>query len=204
MATDKTAFDDFLKAKLYRDIGFRIVVWASISGLTAYYASRHKGFTTVAYLQKVADALMPVVNVIAVTAILMSGAALILKDLEHVAPATWGQSTWLGRIGGSVRRIAGDLGLWVIGALVTLLSAVTIVAIDAYRHGVLTGGNLQAIFVMYFVFIIFLALIALLNTVVRRSKPLVTATPQFAGMLTTAPRVIGFYAALLVVTYVFR
>jgi hypothetical protein len=35
MATDKTAFDDFLKTKLHRDIGFRIVVWASISGLTA-------------------------------------------------------------------------------------------------------------------------------------------------------------------------
>jgi hypothetical protein len=155
-------------------------------------------------LQKVADALMPVVNVITVTAILMSGLALILKDLEHVAPTTWGQATWAGAVGGVIRRLAGGLGLWVIGALVTLLSAVTIVAIDAYRHGVLTGGNLQAVFVIYFVFIIFLALIALLNTLVRRSKPLVTATPQFAGMLTTAPRGIGFYAALLVVTYVFR
>lgn len=204
MATDKTAFDDFLKQRLHRDILFRILVWASIAGLTASYASRDKAFTTVAYLQKTANALMPVVNTIGVAAIVLSVIALILKDLDHVAPVRWGQSTIAGRIGGAVRRLAGDLGLWVVGALVTLLSAVTFLTLDAYRANALTPDNVQAIFVMYLVFMMFLAIIAVVNVLVRRSKPPLTTSHPFSGMLTTAPRVIGFYLAVLGAAYLFR
>lgn len=204
MANDKTAFDDYLKAELHRDILFRVFVWASISGLTAYYASHDRSFTTIVYLKRAADTLGPVVNAIGIAAIALSGIALVLKDLEQVAPNTWGQSTPAGRIGGVARRLAGDLSLWVVGALVTLLSAVTYAAVDAYRHGALTAGNAQAIFVMYFVFIVFLVVVAALNVFVRRAKPLLTINSPFSQMLTTAPRVIAFYLAMLSFAYFIR
>jgi hypothetical protein len=201
MATDKTAFDDYLKDRLHREILFRVLVWASVSGLTAYYASRTAQFTSISHLQRVADSLAPVVNAIGVIAIILSGIALVLKDLEHVSPDNWGQSAVAGRIGGVVRRLAGDLGLWVVGALVTILSAVTFVAIDASRSGEMTKGNAQAIFVMYFVFVLFAAIVSAFNVLVRRSQPLLTTNSEFSRFLTTAPRVILFYAVILSFTY---
>ena len=200
MDTDKTAFDDFLKQKLHRDILFRIMVWASISGLTAYFASYDTSFTTLAHLQKVADSLMPVVNVIGVIAILMSGVALVLKDLEHVAPVTWGQSTVAGKIGGFVRRLAGDLSLWVLGALVTLLSAVTLVALGAYQANAMTAHNVAAIFTMYLVFLALLVVMAILNVLVRRAKAPLAASRPFTDFLTSPTRVIACYCFVLAFT----
>lgn len=201
MATDKTAFDDYLKDRLHRDILFRVLVWASVAGLATYYASRSADVTSVSHLQRVADSLTPMVNDIGVSAIILSGIAMVLKDLENVSPAYWGQSTIAGRIGGLVRRLAGDLGLWVIGALITILSAVAFVAIDAYRVGQMTAKNFWAIFMMFLVFVLFAAVVSFMNVLVRRSAPPLTNSMGFSSYLTTAPRVVLFYAAILSFTY---
>lgn len=201
MATDKTAFDDYLKDRLHRAILFRVLVWASVAGLATYYASRSAEFTSVSHLQRVADSLTPMVNAIGVSAIILSGIALVLKDLENVSPAYWGQSTIAGRIGGLVRRLAGDLGLWVVGALITILSAVAFVAIDAYRVDQMTTKNFWAIFMMFFVFVLFAAIVSFMNVLIRRLAPPLTNSKGFSTYLTTAPRVILFYAAIFSFTY---
>lgn len=201
MATERTAFDDYLKGSLHRDILFRVLVWAFVAGLTTYYASRTTDFTSISHLQRVADSLAPVVNAIGVTAIVISGIALVLKDLEHVSPAHWGQSTTAGRIGGVIRRLAGDLSLWVVGALVTILSAVAFVAFDAYRTGQMTSGNFWAIFMMFFVFVLFAVIVSVLNVFVRRSQPPLSGSKGFKDFLTSAPRVVLFYAVILSFTY---
>ena len=201
MATDRTAFDDYLKDRLHRDILFRVLVWASVAGLATYYASRSAEFTSVSHLQRVADSLTPMVNAIGVSAIILSGIAMVLKDLENISPAYWGQSTVAGRIGGLIRRLAGDLGLWVVGALVTILSAVAFVAIDAYRVDQMTTKNFWAILTMFFVFVMFAAIVSFMNVLVRRLAPPLTNSKGFSTYLTTAPRVALFYAAILSFTY---
>lgn len=202
MATDKNAFDDYLKAKLHRDILFRVVIWLFVAGLATYYASRSKQFTSLSHFQRVADALAPMVNVIGVGAIVLSGLALLLKDLESVSPDTWGQSTHRGKWGGVVRRLAGDLGLWVVGALTTLLSAVMFLAFDAYRLEQMTRSNVSAIGLMFVVFAMFAVFIAFLNTLVRRAQPLLTSEKLFPGILTTAPRVASVYVVVFALVYI--
>ncbi|WP_295520068.1 hypothetical protein [uncultured Stenotrophomonas sp.] len=197
MATDKTAFDDFLKEALYRDILFRVVVWAIVAGLATCYARGSAEFTSIAHLQRVADSLAPMVNTIGVTAIVFSVVALALKDLENVSPGCWDQSSTAGRLGGIIRRLAGDLTLWVIGALVTLLSAVVFVAFDAYFAGQMTWGNFRAIFMMFSVFILFAAIVSFLNVLVRRSVPLLTNAGKCKSVFSTAQRVAAAYAAVL-------
>ena len=199
MATDKTAFDDYLKKQLHRDILFRTLVWASVAGLTTYYASRSTTFTSIDNLKRVLDSLAPVVNAVGFTAIILSCVALLLKDLEHVSPQHWGQTALVGRIGGVVRRLAGDLGLWVVGALVTILSALAFVAIDVSRAGEVKE-NIAALFMMSFVFVLFAISVSALNVFVRRPQPPVTGTKVFSDFLTTAPRVMSFYAFVLVFT----
>lgn len=201
MATDKTAFDDYLKEKLHRDILFRVVVWAAVAGLATSYASRSAQFSSISHLRRVADSLAPLVNTIGVIAIMLAVVALVLKDLENVSPTCWDQSSKAGRWGGVFRRLAGDLTLWVVGALVTILSAVAFVAFDAYCAGQMTAENFRAIFMMFFVFILFAAVISVLNVLVRRSGPPLTNAKVFSSILTTAPRVLLFYAAILSLSY---
>lgn len=201
MATDKTAFDDYLKKSLHRDILFRVLVWAFVAGLASHYASRSAQYTSISHLQRVADSLGPMVNAIGVTAIVLAGVALVLKDLENVSPVYWGQSSIAGRLGGFIRRLAGDLTLWVVGALVTILSAVGFVAFDAYRAEQMTAENFSAIFIMFSFFILLAVIVSVLNVLVRRSGPPLTSTKGFSSHLTTAPRVVLFYAAILTFTY---
>lgn len=201
MATDKSAFDDYLKEELHRDILFRVLVWAFVAGLATYYASRSAQFTSISHLQRMADSLGPMVNAIGVAAIVLAGVALVLKDLENVSPAYWGQSSIAGRLGGFIRRLAGDLTLWVVGALVTILSAVAFVAFDAYRAEQMTTKNFAAIFMMFFVFILFAVIVSILNVLVRRPGPPLTRTKRFSSLLNTAPRVVLFYAAILTFAY---
>ncbi|MCF7752195.1 hypothetical protein KQ945_15645 [Bacillus subtilis subsp. subtilis] len=201
MATDKNAFDDYLKGRLHRDILFRVLIWASVAGLATYHASRSEQFTSIAYFQRVADSLTPLVNAIGVGAIVLSAVALLLKDLERVSPDHWGQSTCIGKLGGVVRRLAGDLGLWVVGAVITILSAVVFLAFDAYWSNQMTGSNMWAILMMFVVFVILAVVISVLNTFVRRAEPPLTGANMFSCVLTTAPRVASFYAVIFAATY---
>jgi hypothetical protein len=54
---------------------------------------------------------------------------------------------------------------------------------------------------MYFVFILFAVILSVLNIFVRREAPPVAASKPFKELLTSAPRVFCFYAALLVFTW---
>ncbi|MCI4569491.1 hypothetical protein [Lysobacter sp. CFH 32150] len=193
MATDSNWFDDWLKRRLHRDIIFRILVWSSIASATAYFASRETGFSGIGYLANASKSLLPVLNLIGSAAIMLSLVAMMFKDAEHVGGVKWSKSSSLGRFGGIVRRLAGDLTLWVVGSLVALLSAVTVVLVQAVNIGAMTSRNASAIAVMYFVFGIFLIVTAILNVYVRRAKPPLTASIPFSLFLHTPWRVVPVY-----------
>ncbi|MPS35480.1 MAG: hypothetical protein E2593_09325 [Stenotrophomonas sp.] len=194
MATESNWFDSWLKDHLHRDIIFRIGVWTSIASVTAYYASNETGFSGVAYLDKASKSLLPVLNLIGSGAIILSLIAMMFKDAEQVDEKNWGADSFLGRTGGFIRRLAGDLTLWVVGSLAALLSAVTVALIQAIRIGAMTTQNASAIAIMYLLFGVFLVITAILNVYVRRAKPPLTNSQPFSQLLTKPWRVLVVYS----------
>jgi len=90
-----------------------------------------------------------------------------LKDLEK----TLGNPSWVaatrGHLGGLVRRLAGDLSLWTLGAFITLIATLVLilfkVEVSAKEYAI--AGSLGIVLVA------FTAFIATANVLVRRSGP---------------------------------
>lgn len=180
MALDKNYFDDRLKDKPWRDLVFRATVWFAISGVAAYLALNN-GVTAFAFLERMVKSVGPLVNKIGTVAVILAAPALALKDLEHVAPDKWGQNTRRGRWGGAIRRLAGDLLLWTLGAFSTLLSAITVaVAVDGVDE---SGMRLVAGMITQLLFVAFVA--ALLTIGVRRAgpSPLIDVTTRVDALI---------------------
>lgn len=171
MATDKNPFDDLLKKKLQRDLLFRVFIWAIIAGLTAYYASSRPNFSAVEFFARVAATVMPVLNVIGVTAIFLSVFALLFKDLEALHPEWWGSRRRLAMATGVVRRTSGDLTLWVIGALVTVLAAATVGVTSEFVGGRASTSDLARVGLLYITLVMMLIVVGFLNVMVRRIDP---------------------------------
>jgi len=193
MATDSNWFDDWLKHRLYRDILFRIVVWSLIASITVYFASSDVEFSGVAYLERAARSLLPVLNLVGSGAIMLSLVAMMFKDAEHVGSSSWGKNSTLGRFGGVTRRLAGDLTLWVVGSLTALLCAVTVALFQAVHLGAITSKNAIAIATMYLMFSVFLVITAILNVFVRRAEPSLTSIEPFSRILTKSWKVVLAY-----------
>ena len=131
MPLDSNKFDTWLKDKPLRDLVFRAFIWSVLSCIAIAYAIK-RGLTPVAYVERLAESIGPLVNSVGLFALAVGLAALCFKDLEFLDPTRYGQDSTLGKFGGVVRRVGGDLMLWMLGAFISLLSA-TVVAI------VLTG-----------------------------------------------------------------
>jgi hypothetical protein len=196
MPVEVTRFDTFLKEHLYRDILFRIMVWLVIAALTARVAMEH--ISSVEYLTRMGKSLMPVLNKVMSFTVALAAPALILKELEFVDPERWRADTPLAMLGGFVRRLAGDLSLWMVGAMVSLLSATTLVASDALLDTTSTGKGFLAVFWVAAVFGI--VLMSTVHIFVRRAEPVFAGHKGFEWV--TKPRHVAAMYALILLLYV--
>ncbi|WP_159814867.1 hypothetical protein [Pseudomonas sp. 18058] len=196
MATDKNEFDDWLKRKLYRDLIFRAIVWALISTLAAYYAIAVMAIDPLDYLDRMGKSLVKLVNSLGSAALLLCLPALLFKDLEETVEKQENKDRMKGRVAGVIRRLAGDLSLWLLGAAVTMLSSFILVAfqikIECKEFGLLA----------LFIVTMFLLIIVSggMNILVRRAAPspllLLTRNPTVLLLIHLACMVALAYVAM--------
>jgi hypothetical protein len=165
MSTDKNKCDDFLKEKLYRDLIFRGVIWGCISILAGYFAITSLGLDPLNYFDRVGKSIGPLVNTLGAFSLLICAPALMLKDLEATLKDPVKISATRGYLGGALRRIAGDLSLWTLGALITMITtlAFTITQIE------MKASEYAAIASLGAVLLIMTLLVGAANIYVRRA-----------------------------------
>ena len=169
LATEKTKFDDWLKEKLWRDLIFRTLIWASVALLALYFAISIDAETANAYFIRQTKMVFRLSNVFGTLAIFLGIVAMMFKDLEALTPERWGQDTFLGFVGGIIRRLAGDLTLWTLGAILTVLLTITV-------FGFKTSGSWRDLAIYSYIYLIIVAMCffdALLNVAIRRTAPFV-------------------------------
>ena len=167
VATEKTWFDDWLKDKLCRDIIFRVALWISIS-ITAMYFSIYQDAVSIhGYFKNTSNSLVRLANSVGTISIVLGIVALMFKDLEFLESQKYGQHKKVGKVGGILRRLAGDLTLWTLGLLVTFLCIVTIAGYKA------TGNMTEVVvFTLAYVLLLFMAIgVACFNIFIRRANP---------------------------------
>jgi hypothetical protein len=128
VSTDKNVFDDFLKKNLVRDLAFRGLVWLVISGVAAYFAIHSLNIQPLDYLDRMGKSLGRLINSIGSVSILLCLPALMFKDLEVCVKNPKCKAFVGGWLAGGIRRLAGDLSLWTLGAIITMASSFFIVA----------------------------------------------------------------------------
>lgn len=202
MATDKTWFDEKLKSNLYLDIGFRAMVWLSISIAAIRHAASRTDFSPVTAFIASMQNLLPVMTDVIRLAFVVCIAALVLKDLEYVAPEHWGQNTRVGRAGGILRRLAGDLSNWILGALVTFLASFVLLVAFIHKSAAWSDGTESLVVVMAVFFVVSIPAFSVVNVWIRRDVSLVSSHAKFVEMFNTPTKVVGFYAALGLVTFI--
>ncbi|MCG2584169.1 hypothetical protein [Massilia sp. TS11] len=168
MATEKTVFDDWLKDNLWRDLLFRAAFWVVIASLGAYYSLAIDAQSANDYLKRQSNSVFRLANIIGTTAIFLGLVAMMFKDLEQLSPKLWGRASTLGKVGGVFRRLAGDMTLWTLGALVSTLFVVGIVG---FRSTGSWGGWALFTF-LYLLLAAMCFIVAMLNVYVRRAEPL--------------------------------
>lgn len=167
MAAEITKFDTWLKDKLYRDLLFRIFVWICIVFANAYYALGVDRLSLERYFKAASTSMERPLNSLGTISIILGVVALMLKDLEFVSKETWGQESTLGKWGGVVRRLAGDLTLWTAGAFFSFF------ALAGYA-GFTSASNWResAIFSLVWSLLSLVTLgVFTLNVFVRRKEP---------------------------------
>ncbi|OPG72329.1 hypothetical protein B1219_19565 [Pseudomonas ogarae] len=167
MSTDKNQFDDWLKQNLVRDLVFRALVWLIISIIAAYFAIHTLNIPPLDYLDRMGKSLGRLVNSLGSVSILLCLPALMFKDLEAIVKNPRRKAFMGGCFAGAVRRLAGDLSLWTLGAIITLSSSFLLVAtiVELKSSDYLPLGVFTATAVMM------IAGIGTINFFVRRSAP---------------------------------
>lgn len=200
MSTDKTWFDDKLKKNLYLDIILRMAVWLVVALLAIAYTSNEVSFHPVMPLQRSMDNLMPVIVDVMRVSLGLCFFALLLKDLEYVSPKLWGQEAALGKVGGVVRRLAGDLSLWVLGALATVLASIIYLAVFVHAEDAWTYEIKSFVVVMALFLAIMMLVLSVVSVYVRRNTSLISSFDKFANAFNTPWKVVGFYVGLVLMT----
>lgn len=183
MSTDTNKFDSRLKRNLFLDLAFRSVLWLGISGATAYIAITAGGATPLQYFEKVGSTLGPLANSLGTFGLLLSVLALLLKDLEQTSHSEHVREATRGYLAGFVRRTAGDVSLWTLGGLTTLLASFFIALwfTSMKPHEYAAVASLAAFLLLMTGFT------AVANVFVRRAgpTPLVThvKNPKFVALI---------------------
>lgn len=167
---------------------------SGVSIIAFLYASNADQFEVVAYLGEVASRLGPIVNLIGVTAILLSFLALILKDLEHVSPESWGRGTRASWWGGIIRRLAGDLTLWTYGGFISFFFCLLGATISEWVSDEITLNDVIVLLFAYPMMIFFISITGLLNVFVRKESPPLAHIKPFSLIMIKAWRVPFFYS----------
>jgi hypothetical protein len=200
MTTDKTWFDERLKENLYLDIVLRSAIWLLIAFLTITYASNELDFSPITPLQKGFNNLLPVAGNVARVALILCFLAVLLKDLEYVAPDSWGQETSIGKIGGVFRKMAGDLSLWIIGAMVTVLASLIYLSAFVYSQNQWSSDFSEFSITIGFILIIAIGTFSVANVWVRKKVSLISSHPRLQMIFNSQWKVICFYMLILFVT----
>lgn len=131
MATDKNKFDTFLKQNLIRDLLFRGLIWGAISLFAAYWSIHHLDINPLSYMDRMGGSLGGLLNRIGTFSILICVPALMFKDLEVRLQSLIWKERMRGCLAGFIRRLAGDLTLWTLGATLTILTSLLVVTWQA-------------------------------------------------------------------------
>nr|WP_295376876.1 hypothetical protein [Pseudoxanthomonas sp.] len=202
MSTDKTWFDDKLKSSLFLDLGFRALVWLAVASLAFRHASKKANFSPLDTFIRSQESLMPVIVDVMMACFIFCVLAMLLKDLEHVAPTYWSQDTIAGRIGGVIRRLAGDLTLWILGAQITLLASLSVVTVYIHKLDAWSDGAIQFVTLFALVFVISSVVFSVISVWVRKKTSLVTSHEKFLKIFDTGWKVLGFYVGLMAFTVI--
>lgn len=189
MSTDVNKFDSCLKKNLGRDLLFRSVLWSLVSAATAYVAVTAGGLTPLQHFERVGTTLAPVVNALGAIGLLFGVVALLLKDIEKTTKRDDVKKLVSGYAGGFVRRAAGDITLWTLGVLTTLLASFLIALWYTPMSARESAGVLSLLFLLFSMTI----LTAVVNVLVRREG----ATPLVRDA-TEAKHVLFFWLCLAV------
>lgn len=200
MSTDRTWFDDKLKSNLFLDVGFRACIWLSIAFISFKHVSAREGYSPVQAIEHGFNVVMPVMTSILPFCLVLCFLALILKDLQFVSPNHWGQNAFLGRAGGVARRLAGDLTLWILGALVTLTASVLVLVFYAYKYDQWSDGLMQFVVIVGMVLCISIAVFSWVSVWVRRDVSLVSSHSKFLKIFNTPLKVLVFYGLWILAT----
>lgn len=193
MSTDKNLFDDYLKKNLVRDLVFRALVWLVISGIAAYFAIHTLNIQPLDYLDRMGKSLGRLVNSVGSVSILLCLPALMFKDLEASVKTPGYKAFMGGCFAGAIRRLAGDLSLWTLGAIITLSSSFLLVATIVK----LQSSDYLPLFVFTATAVMMIAGIGAINFLVRRSAP----TPLMT--CTNNPTVISVVYGVITASLVF-
>jgi hypothetical protein len=193
MSTDVNDFDKYLKERLHRDLLFRALIWLGISLGTAYLAIHDGGSTPIAYLERVSNSLSPLINTIGAFGLMICLLALLLKDLEAVSTNEETKARTRGHLAGFVRRLAGDVTLWTMGALLAMISALTVVCFSSP----MSNRDVIAARGLFFLLAGITAFTGAGNILVRRSAP----TPLAQDVKKPAILVLVYLGALAVVIF---
>ena len=196
MATDKTWFDDKLKSNLFLDVGFRSIIWLGISLLAPRHATNTADFSPVVAFKRTMESLLPVVLDVTRLSFVFCIAAMILKDLEHVSPTKWGQDTRIGRLGGLVRRLAGDLSTWIIGVLISFLASFLMFVSYIQAAGNWSDDAKSVVAVLTTFFIISIPVFSVANVWIRKDTSLVSSHQRYVEVFNTPAKVVLFYLTL--------
>lgn len=192
---DKNWFDDLLKEKLWKDVLFRIFISALISSVTCYFVfSRFQG-NSIDYIEAVSNSLVPAFNLVGSIALNLILIAMLFKELETLDSSRFGSVSSVGKFGSVFRRLASDLSVWMLSALVTLIAAMT-TAIFLHGYSKLSVPELDVLFVIYGLFGMFLLLASALSIAVRRGEGWLTSSKKWPSKLKKPSHFIFGYLAV--------
>lgn len=128
MTTDASKFEDALKKSLGKDLVFRISVWIIISFVGAYLSLHYFAVDPLDYLSNLGKSILRLLNILGSFALIIGIPALMTKDMEQALIDSKHKEWTRGWSAGFVRRLAGDMALWSLGATVTLITSILVVA----------------------------------------------------------------------------
>lgn len=132
-----------------------------------YFAVNVDALSIHEYFKNTSNSLVRLANSIGAASLILGMIALMLKDLESLADHRFGQHAVLGKVGGVIRRLAGDLTLWTLGLIVTILCVVAVAGYTAtnnLKEGVILAVSYTLLLTMAFV-------VAVFNFLIRREEP---------------------------------
>jgi hypothetical protein len=196
--TDVNDFDAWLKQNLLLDVLFRCAIWAAIAACTAYLALFYAGIPPIDFLTRMTSTLAPLVNMIGTFSLLLCILALLLKDLESSMQDPIKVAAARGYLAGIIRRAAGDLSLWTLGAFVTMLTSLVVVWPEVVRTEQDSAAATKLSYLLGGMAIV----TAFVNVFVRRAGPVIVGQadlPLFFRRTATITVIYGVCLGYLIV-----